>query len=356
MRELNVVLPGLIWPNRADFAHLLPSLNLPNLAKLLGRAGVDRINYAYSDFVYAPDFEQSRLAASWAAKLGVIGDYAGYLLVEPTHLRADRDRLLIAEAELLQLNKDEALTIIAAVNQHFLTEFKLYYVHDELWLLGTNLGVADLISFPIVDIVGENIDEYLPTGDTRLKLHQWLNEIQMLLFNLPLNSQRQAAGLLAVNSLWLWDKQQRVLPFALGNVLSSQRLAEWRVAADPAEPSGAKGVDTVQYQNWQLTGVQSISELAEQVAACDTLIIDQAYYPSCYRDSYAWISILHEFEHNLIPLLGALLSQGKFQGLNLWVPSLSHSYQFQVRASDKWKFWRNCDLFSLFSTLTTEVD
>lgn len=324
MRELNVVLPGLIWHEVADYEYLYKQLNIPTLTKLLSKAKCQEFVASYSDFVYS--FSADETLARLYARENDFYEFDDYLIVEPTHLRADRDRLLIAESEILQLNEEEANEIISAVNQHFAGEIKLKLIKEDLWLLGTNLDLSDLVSYPIVDIIGENIDDYLPLGKSRMMLHKLMNEIQMLLFDHPVNKLRSEDGLLAVNSLWLWDKSKANSVFKTNRVLSNNSSI------------GDK-----------------IINLPEQIKQYDTLIIDKLHYPAQYRDSFAWVQGLHDIDKNLVPLLMDGTKTGYWQQLNIWVPSLGRTHRFTVSKLDMYKFWQNKTFEQISTVVSQEV-
>ena len=209
--HLTVALPGLLWPDLGDIDYLYAQIQTTNLDRLIKHASISHLNYSYSDLLYMNQISLNKpavslshkmdpglrrddmsgahnsLATSIAQDLGVIDGSKTFLIAEPTHLRADRDRLLISEAELLQLDTTEAQAIIAAINQHFNAEINLYYVTEHLWLIGLNLTKAHNKFFPIVDIIGENIDPYLPKQEQAIQYSRLLNEIQMLLFTLKSN-------------------------------------------------------------------------------------------------------------------------------------------------------------------------
>jgi hypothetical protein len=245
-------------------------------------------------------------------------------MVEPTHLRADRDRLLIAEAELLQLNTEEAELIINAINQHFSGELKLYLLEDDLWLLGTNLDLTNLVSYPIIDIVGENIDDFLPQGKSRLALHKILNEIQMLLFNLPLNQQRQDEGLMMVNSLWFWDKKR-----------PKQEVTSMQV------------IQTNQQLKQQIININSLE--AEE----KTLIINNGYFAARYRDSFAWTQQINQFEYEVASKLLKLLSSRKLRQINILIPGLDGGWRLSVKSLDLWCFWRKKTWLELMESISS---
>ena len=307
MSQFNLILPGLIWPNAADYEYLSSRIKLPQLSNLFAKGKLSRLELNFSDFVYAQQLKSGLSLANYYAKELGLNAHLAYMLLEPTHLRLDRDRLLISEPALLQLNSAEAQQLITVINEHFSGELEVFYISDELWLIGLNFTLDDVVSYPLIDIVGENIDEFLPSGNERLRLHKLINEIQMLLFNLPLNKLREDEGLLSINSVWIWDKSPPKLAFEFGTHLANN---------------------------------SSLSALTGDFAAVASLIVDKAYYPACYRDSFSWLEVVAELDNLLAAKLSDLLNSRKIQHLNIYIPTLTGCHCLQLSRFDLWKFWR----------------
>lgn len=53
-------------------------------------------------------------------------------------------------------------------------------------------------------VLGDDLTDHLPAGDTGRRWRQLFNEAQILLHQQPLNGERQQQGHPAVNSLWFW--------------------------------------------------------------------------------------------------------------------------------------------------------
>lgn len=315
MSCLNLVLPGLIWQNNADYPYLQSHFIIPNFTKLLSKSKISYAKLLVSDFLYAHDFNgELSLAGSYAQKLGITG-FQSYLLIEPTHLRVDRDRLLICESELLQLNDEETMFAIGELNRHFIDDLQIFRLENELWLVGLKFKLHDdLISYPICDIVGENIDDYLPTGTDRLRLHKLMNEMQMLLFNLPMNNQREQDRLLALNSIWLWDISKAKLSF--------------------------KFHDSPIFSNNPMFGKQ-YDKLEKVIAINDSyLLLDDVFYSACYRDSYTWINKLNQLDQGLMSEILFAFKNKKLTQLNVYVPNIIGGVRFSLSRYDLWKFWR----------------
>lgn len=319
-KALNVILPGLVWQESADYEYLYKELRIPRLAKILAQASQKKHNLSYSDFIYRID-NNITLAQQYANELTFTG-FKSYLIAEPTHLRADRDRLLIAESEILQISEEEANEIILDINKHFEGEIELRYYQDNIWILGCNLELDDLVSYPILDIIGENADDFLPQGKSRLKLHQIMNEIQMLLFDHKINHVRNEEGLVAINSLWFWDKYQSNDVPNLGKLISNNSSVG-----------------------------ECITNLQTQIYVCDSLLIDKAYYPQRYRDSFSWVQALNELESKVLPLLINGLKLKEWSTISLWIPLINQTYQFEITRFSLYKFWKNMSFDDLSNSL-----
>lgn len=306
--SLTIALPGLIWPDSGDIEYLHNELKTPFLDQFIKQATITAHNYSYSDFLYnirAPektmnsslhrndkinchpsrilDHPQKTLSLKLAQQLNVVHEFPYFLVAEPTHLRVDRDRLLISEAILLQLDDTESHTIIDIINTHFAPKFKLYYINEHLWLLGLNINPEHEKFYPILDIIGENINDYLPSHSNSLEYNKFLNEVQMLLFNTDINKIRKSEGSLSVSSLWLWDKNISNNTFDYNEVFINNNC-----------------------QLLNCDKIQTLPNNLEQTFCSNTnslIIIDNLYYPSSYRDSYSWQNKIEDIDKTIFMLL-----------------------------------------------------
>ncbi len=317
--KLSIAIPGLLWNDDGDINYISKQITTPHLDKLIKCSSISHLPYSFSDMVYssyAPPTDS--LAAHLAKQLGYSGLYPHFLLCEPTFLRADRDRLLICESELLQLNDDEVSTIIESLNGHFTDTIQFFPVTPNLWLVGLKLDTQDKKFYPILDIIGENIDDYLPdTGLAKI-----LNEIQMLLFNLELNKLRKSEGLIQINSLWLWDKEIKSNWFnSYSNIFTNSESI-----------NGAK--------------IQSLPKVLENSFVDNSLIIiDNLYYPCCYRDSHSYLHNLSVIDSQVMAVL--LQHINKFDSLEILVPGTNNTLLTTLNKNAKYKFWKSLTLRQL---------
>ena len=93
MSDLNLIIPGLIWTEVDDLEYILHGAKFDTINKIMAKSKRADYDFSYSDLIYAQDFynKELSLAESYAKKLGLAND-SNYMLLEPTNLRADRDR------------------------------------------------------------------------------------------------------------------------------------------------------------------------------------------------------------------------------------------------------------------------
>ena len=154
------------------------------------------------------------------------------ICADPCYLHPDRDQLLLF-SDSLQITSEEADELITVI-QPLLTDFGAVLTkhNNDQWVISLeSMPELDFTALP--EVTNKAVQHYLPTGDEQTRL-AWLrlwNEIQMLLFDLPLNEKRQQQGKLPINSLWFWGKGMiNVKPHAwqqvVGNNTLLQTLAE----------------------------------------------------------------------------------------------------------------------------------
>lgn len=138
-------------------------------------------------------------------------------------------------------------------------------------------------------LVGENLRQFLPRGRDARLVERWMNELQMLFFNHPVNVARQANGLPPINFVWLYgfsNANAEPMAFEMPTTLFSEALRRGDVAA------------------WQAAW----STLAPQIMASDGVILGDAFprlkltFPTTKKSGlFSWFAKK--------PTLGAVLMQ-----------------------------------------------
>ncbi len=206
--SLHLLIPGLLGP-MPSFEAAGCEVGVPALERILACAdqeetpGNDLSTTLFSLFGMAaqPDRDLPEGAVNYLGSGGAPGETC-WLRADPVHLRPDRDRLLLFSPELLDVEQAEADEIAGQINAHFAAEgLRLETPLPAHWYLHLE-KCPDLVTSSLEQVVGRNIDSFLPSGPDAAKWRALSNEIQMLLFNAPSNQQREAEGRPTINGLW----------------------------------------------------------------------------------------------------------------------------------------------------------
>ena len=126
-----------------------------------------------------------------------------WIQAEPVALRPDQDRLLMFDMVDFDLDAADAARCIAAFNGHFERDgLRLEQGTPCRWYLALD-RMPRILTSPLGEAFGRNMDMFLPRGEEALEWHRLLNEVQMLFHGLSVNQERQAAGRMPVGGLWL---------------------------------------------------------------------------------------------------------------------------------------------------------
>lgn len=147
--------------------------------------------------------EVSDLAAlAYAAEGGAVGASA-WFCADPVHMLAGMHSLTLFDARHLQLNRDDADALVAALNRHFTGEVEFLAPQPSRWYARFAHPLA--VDVPSIDrVAGGCVELGLVAGPDAGKLQRTAMEIQMLLHEHPVNQAREARGAASVNALWLW--------------------------------------------------------------------------------------------------------------------------------------------------------
>lgn len=145
-------------------------------------------------------------ALAWQ-QAGNQAESAFWLYAMPVHLVLQRDTFSLAEPVPLLLENFEIEALTGALNKHFEADGCQFYWHQNTWFLSlqTNPQIA---TKPPQLAINKDIRAFLPTGEGAAKWASFTNELQMLLFEHPINIVRETKRLPVVNSLWFYGLGQ----------------------------------------------------------------------------------------------------------------------------------------------------
>lgn len=324
--SLTLVLPDLRFERQAGF-NPAAELQLPALATLLGKAQRQSQAGTTTEQWLRDRFQAHGTSAALLSQAVDMPDApAGYWLrADPVHLRADRDRAILFDASLLQIQATEAAALVAALNQLYAEDgYEFVAATPERWYV--RLPKAPVLqTSSLATVGGQDIHAHLPKGPEAMRWHKLLNEWQMLLYTQPTNDAREQAGLPAINSLWLWGEGQQ--PGTLqspwlhlfANDVMAQGLACQSGASNAPLPA--------RFDPGLIQGA--------------TLVLLDSLTPPIRRgDLHGWRDTLEALERDWFkPLLDSWQS-GKVSQLSLLLPGRQVTLQADLSANERWKFWR----------------
>lgn len=223
------------------------------LARLLSKAKVRQLDLPLEALVCAqhglaarPDYPIAAIAAN-ADGLAVGNDY--WLRADPVHLLLQRDSFSLSEPAPLQVEREHAESIIASLNQHFRQDGMTFCIGNSgAWYLRLQQAPEIQTTLPSV-VLDRNIYQFMPQGAAASVWLSYLNEIQMLLHEHPVNIERESRHQAPVNSVWFsgGGVMPQPSPYAsdidlfVANSPLYHGLAKWSgLAIEPVEQSLAK--------------------------------------------------------------------------------------------------------------------
>jgi hypothetical protein len=174
----------------ADSLQNAPTRGLPHERFLLG------------DAVPAAPFELLGLQG------GTIDPNTVFACIQPVHLHATRDHLVLMHPDHIPLSAAESAALLTESQPLLQDEFKADVIAADPhhWFINP-AHFASLATHSVDQAHGRNIDWWLPRDTTEVgRARAWRklqNEIQMLWHISPINEARQASGLPAINSIWI---------------------------------------------------------------------------------------------------------------------------------------------------------
>lgn len=366
MTHLTLIVPFSVPPGAGDDASdevvpgaLLRQLELPGLGKLLTRAtpgprerhGADfdptalrsvpherwLARRAGLDAVRVPSAPFMRLADGGAP------DDQAWTCLQPVHIHAARDHLVMLHPAQLAVQPDEARALHDAVAPLLAeTDIVIEALDPARWYLPEAV-FGPLDATPPLRVTGRNIDIWMQEGPRARDWRRVQNEIQMTWYDHPVNAAREAGGKLSINSVWVHGG---------GKLQPVPRLADTVMTAD----AFLRGLG--------LAGGAACLPVPERLDHATTsgsamAMLDTAVEAHIGQDWYAWIQHMHKLDADwFTPALEAL-SAGSLQALTLVLSGDNHYAEFTVTRADLRKFWRGFgargDWRSLLSDLALTV-
>ncbi|HSI56683.1 MAG TPA: hypothetical protein VLA16_03950 [Ideonella sp.] len=199
-------------------AHATTTLALPKLERLLARLQAGPRDEGDDFSLSAPHERVLAAAWGWPLQDGLLpfGALAashdgldstdaslGWGLLSPTHWHVGSDQVSLSDPASLQLDAEGSRQLFESVRPLFEDDgWTLHWGAPMRWY-ATHDSLATLPTASLDRVVGRNVDLWLNMHPDVRKVRRLQAEVQMLLYTHPTNEQREAQGLLPVNSFWL---------------------------------------------------------------------------------------------------------------------------------------------------------
>ena len=133
--------------------------------------------------------------------LGAAAAARDLLRCDPIHLHADPNKVLVYGPASLDVSAADADALIAAVQREFPALNCERGTSPQRWYIARPPDVAGIA--PSTQwLNARSITPFMPLAAAQRSWRRWLNDLQMVLHEQPVNQAREARGLLPVNGVW----------------------------------------------------------------------------------------------------------------------------------------------------------
>lgn len=165
---------------------------------------------------------------------------SGWAFITPCHWQAGARHVAMGAAELADFSAAESQTLLAAMQPYFAEDgVTLYYERPTRWLACADI-FRSLATASLDRVAGRSVANWLPSVSSALPLQRLQSEMQMLLYEHPVNDAREARGVPTVNSFWISGTGPQPCPVPAGAGANSGQIQvkEDTTISHPLVPEG----------------------------------------------------------------------------------------------------------------------
>ncbi len=270
------------------------------------------------------------------AAQGIEPPSASLWRADPVYARAGTVDVHIDDRAVLPVTAQESETLCRDFNRDFDARgWRLWASRPGQWYLQSTQPLQ-VTTVPLSIALGRGLEGIMPSGPDGARLRALLNELQMWLFEHPLNQAREAQGCPPINSIWPLGAGEAGLP-------RKHWRALWAVDdfyRGAGKVAGADLVATVPADGTAL--VPALPASGEAM-----LVLDSLLRPAALGDVGQWYDTLQQLDRDwFAPLLDALV-QRRVQAIHL---AGGARHGFVLRRGDLWRIWRRRHPLTRFVT------
>jgi hypothetical protein len=216
----------------------LNALYLPHLAALLGKMTCVANGFTPSDREHGKHLEAAYLMPHESA-LSVFGlspQWGSEALITPCHWQVGMNEVLMLNPAEIQLSAAESQALLSAIQPYFAEDgLEVTYESPLVWRARGRL-FEDLPFAALERVVGQQVSAWMPSDAKAKPLQRLQSEMQMLLYQHPVNDQRSLQGRWTVNSFWVHRQTDQLydltgkaqLYLDLQEATHQSNAAQWR--------------------------------------------------------------------------------------------------------------------------------
>ena len=125
-----------------------------------------------------------------------------FLYADPVYLSLQRDTFFLEKKLTDDFTQNEIEDLCDALNKAFKSDTQKFVLNHEGRLFIELTRRPQIKTTSIVHIKPQSINLFMPQGEEAMSWHAFMNEIQMFLFDHPINHERSKRGALSANSIW----------------------------------------------------------------------------------------------------------------------------------------------------------
>ena len=204
------------------------ALYLPNLEKLLSRLSHVKISSpatAESSAFLMPHEDAPKL-------IGMAPCLGPEAIMTPCHWQVGMNEVILLKPEELALSDAESRQVLSAMQPYFEEDgLRVVYESPLVWRVTGNL-IDGLPLASIERVSGKSIQTWMPNLQQAKTLQRLQSEMQMLLYQHPVNDERSLKGRWTVNSFWMHRALDQLYPQS-SDVSVALDLREAALSTDP---------------------------------------------------------------------------------------------------------------------------
>jgi len=194
MRQISIVIPKLYATTKTSAAW----------QKLIKSSHSFKVSSSYSLLIAELLKINPLPLAALSAAYAQLSSAGRWLKATPISLTTDQNSAYIVDASLA-VAKQEIQLLVSDLNQLFSQDGLIFHAGDSELLLEFSKNL-EIITSPLTDILHSNIAEYLPQGADKAYWHKLFIEIQMFLYQHPINKTREQKFQTPISALWFWGE------------------------------------------------------------------------------------------------------------------------------------------------------